>query len=594
MTFFIFHLLSSSAFANSNFKTSYDATYIVDEEGTTHAILNIEITNKTTESFASSYKTKIGLFSLTNIKAKDSEGPLSLNVEKTDQGQIITIVFNKKVVGIGKTQKFTISFDTRDISEKQGSIWEINIPGLKDQKDFEAFTVHVRPPKSFGQPTYIKPEIKREELDFSKDDLGTGGISIAFGDIQYYSFSLSYHIENTSIFSSTESITIPPTTNYQTVIIDEINPKPIQVKEDVDGNWLAQYYLLPSQNISVTVTGRAIVNLIPKKQILSDTMRKEYTKQKLYWESNEKITKLAKDLQTPEAIYNYVVKHLIYDFSRVTANSPRLGAINVLENPNSAVCLEFTDLFVAIARAAGIPAREIDGFAYAQNSMQRPLSLVKDILHAWPEYYDENKQTWIMVDPTWGNTTSGIDYFHTLDFDHLAFVIKGEQSNSPIPAGGYKTKKFENEKDIHVSFADPFELPPTTLNFRSSFPKKATAGLPYIGTILLSSDGGISFPSQDIYITSKDFYPDKQIITSGAIPPFGTIKIPVNFSPQHFLTNKKANITIRLQDNTIIEEIEIKPFFFTHPIITGGILFVSITFIILIITTRTRYIPFFR
>ncbi len=31
-----------------------------------------------------------------------------------------------------------------------------------------------------------------------------------------------------------------------------------------------------------------------------------------------------------------------------------------------------------------------------------------------------------MIDPTWGATTGGVDYFETLDFDHFAFVVKGK------------------------------------------------------------------------------------------------------------------------------------------------------------------------
>jgi len=51
-----------------------------------------------------------------------------------------------------------------------------------------------------------------------------------------------------------------------------------------------------------------------------------------------------------------------------------------------------------------------------------------------------------MVDPTWGNTTGGVDYFNTFDFDHLAFVVKGISSTYPVPAGGYKLTGDENKK----------------------------------------------------------------------------------------------------------------------------------------------------
>lgn len=491
-SFVLFLFSSSNSLANSNFATKYDATYIIDEEGTTHALFAIELTNKTTEYFASSYKVKMGLYSIANVKAQDDKGPLSASVIKTDEGQTISINFDNKVVGKGKTRKFSLSFDTREIAEKQGSVWEINIPGLKDQKDFDSFLVHVKPPKSFGPPTYIKPNSFTESLDFTKEDLKEGGISIAFGDVQYYSFSLAYHLENTKIFPKSQSIALPPSTNYQTVIIDSIDPKPQQLYEDADGNWLATYNLSPAQKINVAVKGRIIVNLIPEQQELTDEMRKEYTTPKQYWENNETIIKLAKELKTPKNIYDFVVKHLNYDFSRVTGNSPRLGSVKSLTNPESAVCLEFTDLFIAIARAANIPAREVDGFAYAQNSMQRPLSLIKDILHAWPQYYDDQKQTWVMIDPTWGNTTNGIDYFHILDFDHVAFVIKGTDSNYPIPAGGYKSKKFEYSKDVQVSFTQPFDAD-TTNNIFADLPKKASHTTITSSFIMFVIIGGVLF-----------------------------------------------------------------------------------------------------
>ena len=208
------------------------------------------------------------------------------------------------------------------------------------------------------------------------------------------------------------------------------------------------------------VNGRAKVLLRPKKQKLSQKERKEYLKEQPFWQTTDKrIKELALELKTPYKIYKYVVDNLKYDFKRLQTGMPRLGALGVLKNPSSAVCLEFTDLFIALARAAGIPAREVNGFAYTQNSKERPLSLVKDVLHAWPEYYDSDMQTWVMVDPTWENTTGGTDYFYTLDFDHLAFVIKGISSTYPIPAGAYKISNNQTARDVIVEFGNSFNKP---------------------------------------------------------------------------------------------------------------------------------------
>jgi hypothetical protein len=72
-----------------------------------------------------------------------------------------------------------------------------------------------------------------------------------------------------------------------------------------------------------------------------------------------------------------------------------------------------------------------------------------DLLHSWPEFYDPNFG-WVAVDPTWGNT-SKTDYFTKLDTNHFAFVIKGINSEYPLPAGMYRTD--DSTKLIDISFA---------------------------------------------------------------------------------------------------------------------------------------------
>ena len=110
--------------------------------------------------------------------------------------------------------------------------------------------------------------------------------------------------------------------------------------------------------------------------------------------------------------------------------------------------MEFTDLFIALVRAAGIPARELDGYAHTSNTALRPLTLTKDILHAWPEYWDD-RRGWVMVDPTWENTTGGVDYFNKFDLNHFVFAVKGSSSEMPVPAGSYKFSG-EDSDDVRV------------------------------------------------------------------------------------------------------------------------------------------------
>jgi hypothetical protein len=68
-------------------------------------------------------------------------------------------------------------------------------------------------------------------------------------------------------------------------------------------------------------------------------------------------------------------------------------------------CNEHTQLFLALARAAGLPARGAAGLAYVNG---------KFYYHAWPEVY---LNTWVAVDPTFGQMPAGAG--------HLRFVSGG-------------------------------------------------------------------------------------------------------------------------------------------------------------------------
>jgi len=598
LLFFLFQLFATPSFAQSNFSADYKVTYNVLENTLTHVNFDVTFTNKTSQYYASSYSIQVGFRNIENVLARDPDGKITPTVTKNDDGNNIDITFNKRVVGLSQKLPFTISFDTRDIAQKTGKIWDINIPGLAKQIEYNSFAVNVIVPKFLGSPSYIKPNIgsfNGTNLNFTKEDLGESGISISFGNEEIYNFNLLYHLKNSNLFPIKTEIALPPSTNYQEVEINDIDPKPMNVIYDRDGNWLAQYTLTPSKKIDVKVKGKAKIFLRPKKEELSEEKRKEYLKEQPYWQiNNSQIRKLARELKTPFAIYQYIVENLTYDFARLENKKPRVGALEVLKNPTSAVCLEFTDLFVALARAAGIPAREINGFAYTQNEKQRPLSLVKDILHAWPQYYDSNLQTWVMVDPTWGNTTGGVDYFYTLDFDHFAFVIKGANSSYPIPAGGYKSSDDQGTKDIDIDFADSFDKTSQALSISEDLSKNYFSATDIAGNILVKNVGNVISTPEAVIVTTDFLKPNVQKIYFSQIPPYGLLKVPVSFKKPSILTNKTDTIRITINENYIVKEIRISPFILNKWTIGGGIALATIIIAITVITYKTGNLSFFR
>ena len=87
---------------------------------------------------------------------------------------------------------------------------------------------------------------------------------------------------------------------------------------------------------------------------------------------------------------------------RITFGVP--NALQVLQT-RSGDCNEHTQLFVALARAAGLPARIAAGLAYVDG---------KFFYHAWPEVLFDD---WVAVDPTFGQFPA--------DAAHLRLTVGG-------------------------------------------------------------------------------------------------------------------------------------------------------------------------
>jgi len=592
----LFIVFPQSTYAETgNYATSYHVTYTVDDDGLAHAVMNIGLTNLTSKYYASSYKLKIGFTDITNVKASDRTGPITPVLVKFEDGYQIELPFNDKVVGIGNTINFTLAFDLKSIARKNGTVPEISIPATAGQENFADFLITVKTPTSFGRAVITRPTSDNGSLTFSKKQLGKAGVQINFGDKQHYAYNLRYHLKNNNVFPIRTEIALPPTTNYQESIVESISPKPLNVIMDPDGNWLAQYSLAPSQKIEVTVKGKATVHLTPGESALSEGERKYLTAQSPYWHMTPEMKKLAEDLKTPRKIYDYVVSTLSYDFQRRTSTTEtRIGAKNILHRKDNALCLEFTDLFIALSRAAGIPARELDGYAFTNNKAERPLSLITDVLHAWPEYYDEAQHRWIMVDPTWGDTTNGMDYFTSLDLDHFTFVIKGKNSSYPVPAGGYKLDDGNIQRDVDISFVNDVEQPEQHISMVPEISEEVLSGFPITGTISVSNTGQGLSHDQSIRVVAATLQPRVQTISVPPIPPGGTVLLDLMFQKTPFLTKGTHTFTIDLADKKITRSVSVSPFLITKWHLIGGIIIAVLATGLFVIAYTTGRIPLFR
>lgn len=602
---FSFSIFSPRAYAASEFATSYDVLYDVGEDGVTKVTEKVTLKNLTSESYASLFKLTVGATSVFEPKAQDPGGTLNITQEQKNTSTTLSVKFNQQVAGLGKILPWTISFKSKDFAEKVGRIWQVRVPKISITSSLENYNLTLAVPQSFGIPSSITPAPKNQTvssgklfLTFDMDQLKTAGISATFGAYQLFDFNLTFHLENNSLAPMLTNIALPPDTAYQDVIYQRIEPKPVNVTVDNDGNFLAWFRVNRSQKIDVEVFGSAKIYAVSKAKnpSLTDNLRKKYTESQKYWEKDhpQLLAKL-NEIMSPEAsngekvkqIYDFVVNFLKYDAGRLqdTDTTDRLGALAALNNPDSAVCMEFTDLFIALTRAAGIPSRELDGFAYTANNTLRPLSLTKDILHAWPEYFDD-RLGWVMVDPTWEQTT-GVDYFHKLDLNHFVFAIKGSSSSTPVAAGSYKFKG-QDSQDVKVSLSDNDFLGKPQIFVQIDAPDRIWAGFPGKVNVKITNSGNAIYPSDSLHLTANNLL----ILNAngqklGPIPPYGEAKFDFNIRTKSLFDSYDDQITLLVGSQKFTKDVVIKPFFlFSAAPAVAGVIVAAMILVYLLVLGR--------
>lgn len=587
-------LLTRPAHAAGEFAISYDNFYQLTRGFNLSVKQKIKITNLTTQYYVAEFSITLGNVKIKDLSAQDETGSIAASVDFDQNQTQVKLNFKSPVVGKGNTKNFSLNYSVAELVNKTGQILEVSIPKLANDDNIDQYNVTLMVPANFGPAAYITPEPNSSQSSgfggnsnyfFDKGKLLKSGITAAFGTKQVFSFNLIYHLigENNSF----GEIALPPDNAYQKVLIETINPEPSDTRVDPDGNWLATYQIPAGKKVDVRLSGYVEVYPKPKFKESVPENPKTYLKTQKYWETNDQyFREKAAQLKTPRQIYDFVTSFLSYNQERLTATKvERFGAAAAVKNPKDAVCMEFTDLFITMARATGIPAREINGYAASANDRLRPLSLRNlgaDILHAWPEFWDEQLQVWVQVDPTWGTTSGGIDYFSKLDFNHITFVQKGFSSTYPVPAGGYKTDPGQTG-DVKVLPAE--NLPEATFepSLSIEIPKILLSGRQVLARVIVKNLSNQAIFSDPLKIQAENLNlktPSK--INLGVLPPNASRLVKIELDSRGLLENKKGLISASYGSATTSAVVQIRPsiFFILSGLLVGVILLTGVTLLV--------------
>jgi len=533
----------------SDFTTDYQVYYTVDRQGITEVTQQVTLVNNVSDRYVSEYTVNLGAAEVYDFYAEDNLGRLATTTAKADGSTQVNLKFNEQIVGKGKQLSWKFGYKSKSLAEKTGLVWEINLPKISAQEEIRDYQVFLKLPKAFGPEIYLSPSPSERggdedwyEFRYHKEQLQLGGVSAAFGDNQVLNFDLRYHLQNPQLGPVyTEVAFLPDISSRQKIVLKTVEPAPLSVRIDEDGNYMAKYRLEAESTLDLAVTGHALVF----SPVLSGFKKgnpfeiplkitEHYTTALPFWEADdsqilEVATAATRDKTTvydkAQSLYQYVTESLDYSQSRVKENDfDRRGALAALRDPANAICLDYADLLIALLRAAGIPAREVNGYAYTRNVDFLPSGdLEGEALHAWVEYY-EPYVGWIPIDPTWGST-SGLDYFNKLDSNHLAFVRKGLSSQDPYPAGAYKTSD-EQKGDVKISFgteADLADPPPklelTFVGSRLAWLNQATE----VKFLLKNSSLVTAYDAKVSLETSALSLVGPKNLDFGVIPPWGEV-----------------------------------------------------------------------
>lgn len=561
-----FFCIPGRVYSAGEFTTGMDSTYTVLPSGETQVKKVFSLKNNISTVYAKKYGIELSSNRITNVVVYDQTGTLPANLVQTENSTVIGIEFQDKVVGKDSVRNFTVEYTDPDTAIVNGNILELYIPRTAEPESFDAYDITLRVPKQFGSAAIVNPPdyALSEDQDYRilqfRNQGKEKGLSVLFGEKQIYGFSLTYHLYNPTGNRGVIQIALPPDTPYQKMLYADIEPRPDNIENDSDGNWIATYIMESSQEQTVTARGSALVYLKPTVPVPAIAPTDAHLQPDQYWEvDNSIITGLATKYQTPRQIYDYVVNTLNYNYARLDAETTRLGAVQSIQDPNNAVCQEFTDVFISLARANKIPARQATGYAFTQNSKIRPLSLVQDVLHAWPEYYDEGSEQWIPIDPTWANTTGGVDYFSQLDFSHLVFAYQGSSSTKPYPAGAYKLDQVETKDiSIQVQTQEPYMIP--SLDVSIEQPLSSPLGMfGQHGLVITNTTGQALYNTVVELSASQGLHIVEPVLQIAQILPYQKIRVPVTINSEQLFQKDQGEVTVTIGENTSIHQVTATP-----------------------------------
>lgn len=394
------------------------------------------------------------------IKVTDGNGKAIPFTTRVNGQSIEIIVIITTGVQVNQSKTYQVEYDSFALLNKAGAIYDLYIPTFASEFQFEDDTTSrtintvVNIPKSLGPINFVNPTKTPVDLgtklqyQYSQQEL-TGTVSwIQIGNKQYYKFDIRQPYTATSnvpVLFNTYSVILPRSivsgSLTQTVNFTSITPAPEAIYRDENDNLVARFAIPANETGEIVVSGYAEVEENNQFDMKNSGSLSDLNSNVLgvnianadFWEVNApEIQAKAQELKGTETniyklitkTYQYVVDQIDYSEVKRFGINERQGALKTLQG-GAAVCMEYSDLFIALMRAQGVPARAAFGYGYdtrATNGI--------DTAHQWAEVYLPSQNRWVSIDTTWGE--SGTDIIGG-NLNHFFKYVANINPNDPAP-----------------------------------------------------------------------------------------------------------------------------------------------------------------
>jgi hypothetical protein len=394
---------------------------------------------------------------------------------KMDGEDIIVTVNYPTAVRTNHSLVFQLEYNTNELLENVGKITNIYIPGFSE--DYEEYltdsdsgtltrilySTKLIVPEGLDNPSFTLPEPAKinqnngtTEYIFDTENIIGKTVWHQLGTSQIYSFKITQEAPKTDFVTPSQldfisknqyKIVLPrdySETNQQ-VYFTSMDPQPSEIEIDKDGNVIATFLTNATEDEEIVIEGYITVELNGENQSslnIAETATVDdisqygdmdkYLETAPYWEvDDEEIQSKAQELKGEQtkildilqSDYEFIVDSIDYDEFKYGSINQRQGALSTLQG-GSSVCMEYSDLLIALARAQGIPARAAYGYGY-DPKLQPDEQEDHQWVQAWIPQYG-----WLTIDPTWGETGR---QFIGKDLDHALWYVASENPNDPPP-----------------------------------------------------------------------------------------------------------------------------------------------------------------